>query len=68
MMMVGCPPTAPVLPIAMIGISARPAGSLGKMLHQFREQAEGATSRFLLRCMSPEMMWWTAPAPSNELL
>jgi hypothetical protein len=37
-----------VLPIAMIGISARPAGSLGKMLHQFREQAEGATSRFLL--------------------
>ena len=22
----------------------------------------------LLRCMSPVMMWWTAPAPSNELL
>jgi hypothetical protein len=21
---------------------------------------------FLLRCMSPVMMWWTAPAPGDE--
>jgi hypothetical protein len=21
----------------------------------------------LLRCKSPEMMWWTAPAPGNEV-
>jgi hypothetical protein len=36
----------------MIGNSARPAGSLGKMLHQFCEQAEGATSRFIVGACS----------------
>jgi hypothetical protein len=30
----------------MIGSSAFPAGSLGKILHQLREQAEGATTVF----------------------
>jgi hypothetical protein len=44
---------ASVLSIAMIGISARPAGSSGKMLHQLCEVAEGATPTFLLQRMSP---------------
>jgi hypothetical protein len=30
----------------MIGISARPAGSSGEMLHQLREQAEGLRRHF----------------------
>jgi hypothetical protein len=47
-----CSPTACSLRLAMIGISARPGGSLGKMLHQFCEQAEGATSRFLLQVLA----------------
>jgi hypothetical protein len=34
-------------------ISARPTGSLGKMLHHLEAEAEGATPAFLLRCMSP---------------
>jgi hypothetical protein len=36
----------------MIGNSARPGGSLGEMLHQLREQAEGAASRFLLQVLA----------------
>jgi hypothetical protein len=55
LMMVTCPPTAPVRPIAMIKISARPAGSLGKMLHHLREHAEGAMSTFLSQRISPFM-------------
>jgi len=39
----------------MIGISARPAGSLGKMLHQLCELAKGTTRTFLLQRMSPLM-------------
>src|SRR5262245_54151171 len=46
---------APAPPIAMIGISARPSDNSGKMLHQLREQAEGATPLFLLQRMSPLM-------------
>jgi hypothetical protein len=34
MMKLGRPPTAPLLPIAMIGISARPVGSSPSMLHE----------------------------------
>jgi len=52
-MKLGRPPTATVLPIAMIGTSARPAGSSGKMLHQLCELAEAATPTFLLQRMSP---------------
>ena len=37
---------------AIVGISARPAGSSGKMLHQPAEQAEGLCRTFLLQCMS----------------
>ena len=37
----------------MIGISARPASSLGKMLHQLCELAQGTTWTFLLQRMSP---------------
>jgi hypothetical protein len=55
LMKVTCLPTAPALPIAMIGISARPAGSLGKMLHQLRDHTEGAIPTFLLQRMSPFM-------------
>ena len=36
----------------MIGNSARPGGSLGEMLHQLREQAEAAASRFLLQVLA----------------
>jgi hypothetical protein len=36
----------------MIGNSARPGGSLGEMLHQLREQAEGAASRVLLQVLA----------------
>lgn len=36
----------------MIGNSARPGGSLGEMLHQLREQAGGAASRFLLQVLA----------------
>jgi hypothetical protein len=36
----------------MIGNLARPGGSLGEMLHQLREQAEGAASRFLLQVLT----------------
>jgi hypothetical protein len=39
--------------ITMIGISARPACSSGKMLHHLRAQAEGPTPAILLRRMSP---------------
>jgi hypothetical protein len=39
-------PIAPTLPIAMIGSPARPAGSLGKMLHQLCELAKGTTQTF----------------------
>jgi hypothetical protein len=46
LMKVTCLPTAPALPIAMIGISTRPAGSLGKMLHQLRDYTEGAIPTF----------------------
>ena len=52
-MKLGRPPIVPALPIAMIGISAPPAGSSGKMLHQLREQGEGATATFLLQRISP---------------
>ena len=55
LMKVTCLPTAPALPIAMIGISTRPAGSLGKMLHQLRDHTEGAIPTFLLQRMSPFM-------------
>jgi hypothetical protein len=44
-----------VLPIEIIGIPARPAGSSGKMLHQLCELAEGAMPTFLLQCMSPQL-------------
>ena len=37
---------APVLPIAMIGISACPAGSSKKMLHQLRERCKGHADGF----------------------
>ena len=57
---------ASVLPIAMIGISARPAGSSGKMLHQLREQAEEATTTFLLQRMSP--FWPETDLPECPLL
>ena len=36
----------------MIGNSARPGGSLGEMLHQLREQAEGAAYKFLLQVLA----------------
>jgi hypothetical protein len=36
----------------MIENLARPGGSLGEMLHQLREQAEGAASRFLLQVLT----------------
>jgi len=49
-----CPPTAPLLSIAMIGISARPAGSLGKMLHQLCDYTEGAALTFLLQTLAAE--------------
>jgi hypothetical protein len=49
------PPTPSLLPIAMIEISARPAGSSGKMLHHLGAQAEGATPAFLLQRISPFM-------------
>ena len=42
----GRPPIAPVPPLTMVGISACPAGSSGKRLHQPCEQAEGATLMF----------------------
>jgi hypothetical protein len=45
-------PMAPTLPIAMIGNPVRPAGSLGKMLHQLCELAKGTTRTFLLQPMS----------------
>jgi hypothetical protein len=48
-------PMAPTLPIATIGSPARPAGSLGKMLHQLCELAKGTTRTFLLQRMSPLM-------------
>jgi len=37
----------PVQPIVMIGISARPAVSSGKILHQIREDAEGGLAAFV---------------------
>src|SRR4029453_3449132 len=49
-----CPPTACSLRVAMIGNSARPAGSLGKMLHQFCEQAEGGHVQVLLQVLAAE--------------
>ena len=52
-MKVECPPTAPVLPISMMGSPAHPAGSLGKMLHQLCELAKENTRTFLLQRMSP---------------
>jgi hypothetical protein len=54
-MKLGHPPIAPLLPIEIIGIPARPAGSSGKMLHQLCKLAEGAMPTFLLQCMSPFM-------------
>src|SRR5712671_3277629 len=36
-----CPPMARWLRVPMIGTSARPAGSLGKILHQIRRHAKG---------------------------
>src|ERR1700692_1825225 len=47
------PPAAPCCPIAMIGISARPACSLGKMLHHLHALRTGATPEILLRRMRP---------------
>ena len=44
-----------VLPFAMTGISARPVGSLGKILHQFGEHTDEATLNPLLQRMSPFM-------------
>jgi hypothetical protein len=46
------PTDACSLRVAMIGNSARPGGGLGEMLHQLREQAEGAASRFLLKVLA----------------
>jgi hypothetical protein len=48
-------PMAPTLPVAMIESPARPAGSLGKMLHRLCELAKGTTRTFLLQRMSPLM-------------
>jgi hypothetical protein len=45
-MKLGMPADSNRTTIAMIGISARPSGSSGKMLHQLREQAEGGRSDF----------------------
>src|SRR5712671_3593392 len=42
-MKLGRPPIAPVLPIAMIGISARPPGSYRKNYTDFRHAWKGAT-------------------------
>jgi hypothetical protein len=46
---------------AMMGSSARPAGSLGKMLHQTREGAEGG----ILRIPTLVENGALAPAPRN---
>ena len=49
MMKLGCPPTATMLPIAMLGISARPIGSSSSMLHEIialREAAPGPIATF----------------------
>jgi hypothetical protein len=46
-MKLGRPPTAPVLPLAMIGISARPAGSPQIKLQRLPVRAEGAKCLFL---------------------
>lgn len=40
------PPIAPGLPIAIIGNSARPVGSLGNMLH-LSQKAKGVTQTFI---------------------
>src|ERR1700724_2659272 len=40
-MKLGHPPIAPMMPVAMIGISARPADALPGRLQQLREDAEG---------------------------
>ena len=43
-MKLGRPPMTPVLPITMIGISARPVGSSGIKLHRLPECAEGGAT------------------------
>src|SRR6266550_9277642 len=46
------PPIAPVLSIAMTTtFGTSPMGSLGKILHHFHQQAEGARQRFLQRIL-----------------
>jgi hypothetical protein len=46
-MKLGRPPTAPVLPVAMIGISAHPDGSPQIKLHPLQVRMEGAKCPFL---------------------
>src|SRR6202035_6054030 len=47
----GCPPTAPLLTIAMIGISARPVGGSPLMLHETVAVREAVHGRFCCKSL-----------------
>jgi hypothetical protein len=65
-MKLGRLPVAPAPPMAMIGISARPAWRLYRNLPQLREQAEEATPTLFLQCTSPQMSMQGSMKPMND--
>jgi hypothetical protein len=54
-MKLGRPPIGPVLPFAMIGISACPAGSLPRLLHHVRERAQRGLRELFLQRALPQL-------------
>ncbi len=45
------------MPTAMLGTLPRPNRQVCYLFH----------SPIMLQCMSPFVMWWTVPAPGNEV-